>query len=228
MVLVIAPEGTRRRAPWKSGFYRIALAAGVPIVLCGFDYSRRVIFFAPAVHADWRLRARPGGDPLALPLRDGARARQLRGLVAPAAPGSRARRLSVHWRRATRPGRRSALELGEDARAVFLAVRLRVEVLQVERRVDASPSSAGTACPGTCLCSSSSRKPSTRTGSAIARVLCSSRETPERSGAPFFVVPAGKWSSQPSRIASSTRSTPVAGRPAGARRRPPRGSCAGR
>lgn len=47
MVLVIAPEGTRKRAPWKSGFYRIALAAGVPIVLCGFDYSRRVIFFGP-------------------------------------------------------------------------------------------------------------------------------------------------------------------------------------
>lgn len=47
MVLVIAPEGTRKRAPWKSGFYRIALAAGVPIVLCGFDYPRRVVFFGP-------------------------------------------------------------------------------------------------------------------------------------------------------------------------------------
>jgi 1-acyl-sn-glycerol-3-phosphate acyltransferase len=47
MTLVIAPEGTRRRAKWKSGFYRIALEAGVPIVSAGFDYPRRVVFFAP-------------------------------------------------------------------------------------------------------------------------------------------------------------------------------------
>jgi 1-acyl-sn-glycerol-3-phosphate acyltransferase len=31
MVLVLAPEGTRRRTPgWRSGFYRIGLEAGVP------------------------------------------------------------------------------------------------------------------------------------------------------------------------------------------------------
>jgi 1-acyl-sn-glycerol-3-phosphate acyltransferase len=47
MVLVIAPEGTRKRAPWKSGFYRIAVEAGVPIVPCGFDYPRKVVFFGP-------------------------------------------------------------------------------------------------------------------------------------------------------------------------------------
>jgi 1-acyl-sn-glycerol-3-phosphate acyltransferase len=48
MILVVAPEGTRKRADrWKSGFYRIAMAAGVPIVLAGFDYSRKVIFFGP-------------------------------------------------------------------------------------------------------------------------------------------------------------------------------------
>jgi 1-acyl-sn-glycerol-3-phosphate acyltransferase len=48
MTLVIAPEGTRRLADqWKSGFYRIAVEAGVPILPVGFDYSRRVIFFAP-------------------------------------------------------------------------------------------------------------------------------------------------------------------------------------
>lgn len=34
MALVIAPEGTRSATPyWRSGFYRIALAAGVPLVL---------------------------------------------------------------------------------------------------------------------------------------------------------------------------------------------------
>jgi 1-acyl-sn-glycerol-3-phosphate acyltransferase len=33
MLLAIAPEGTRRRVEeWKSGFHRIALGAGVPIV----------------------------------------------------------------------------------------------------------------------------------------------------------------------------------------------------
>jgi 1-acyl-sn-glycerol-3-phosphate acyltransferase len=47
MTLVIAPEGTRKRAGWKSGFYRIAQEAGVPIVPVGFDYPRRVIWFAP-------------------------------------------------------------------------------------------------------------------------------------------------------------------------------------
>jgi 1-acyl-sn-glycerol-3-phosphate acyltransferase len=48
MTLVIAPEGTRKRTDkWKSGFYRIAVAAGVPIVLAGFDYPRRVVFFGP-------------------------------------------------------------------------------------------------------------------------------------------------------------------------------------
>jgi hypothetical protein len=34
---------------WKSGFYRIATAAGVPILLAGFDYPRKVIFFGPLV-----------------------------------------------------------------------------------------------------------------------------------------------------------------------------------
>ena len=48
MTLVIAPEGTRKRTDkWKSGFYRIAMAAGVPIVLAGFDYPRKVVFFGP-------------------------------------------------------------------------------------------------------------------------------------------------------------------------------------
>jgi len=51
MTLVIAPEGTRRRTDrWKSGFHRIAVAAGVPILPTGFDYPRKVIFFAPLFH----------------------------------------------------------------------------------------------------------------------------------------------------------------------------------
>ena len=50
MTLVIAPEGTRKRTDrWKSGFYRIAMATGVPILLAGFDYPRKVIFFGPLI-----------------------------------------------------------------------------------------------------------------------------------------------------------------------------------
>jgi 1-acyl-sn-glycerol-3-phosphate acyltransferase len=51
MTVVLAPEGTRKRVVhWKSGFYRIAHEAGVPILPVGFDYSRRVVFFAPLFH----------------------------------------------------------------------------------------------------------------------------------------------------------------------------------
>jgi 1-acyl-sn-glycerol-3-phosphate acyltransferase len=41
-MLVIAPEGTRSLRPgWKSGFYRIARAADVPVLAGVVDYSRR-------------------------------------------------------------------------------------------------------------------------------------------------------------------------------------------
>ena len=42
--LAITPEGTRSRNPkWKTGFYYIALNAGVPIVLGVIDYSKKEI-----------------------------------------------------------------------------------------------------------------------------------------------------------------------------------------
>ena len=42
--LGIAPEGTRRHVPaWRSGFYNLAFAAGVPVGLGYIDYGRRVI-----------------------------------------------------------------------------------------------------------------------------------------------------------------------------------------
>jgi len=42
--LVIAPEGTRRKnTQWKTGFYYIALNAGVPITLAYIDYSKKEI-----------------------------------------------------------------------------------------------------------------------------------------------------------------------------------------
>ncbi len=42
--LCITPEGTRSLNPnWKMGFYYIALKAGIPILLYGVDYSRKLI-----------------------------------------------------------------------------------------------------------------------------------------------------------------------------------------
>ena len=41
-LLVMAPEGTRKLTEgWRSGFYRIALAAGVPVVMGVVDYGKR-------------------------------------------------------------------------------------------------------------------------------------------------------------------------------------------
>jgi 1-acyl-sn-glycerol-3-phosphate acyltransferase len=68
LVLVIAPEGTRKKvAEWKTGFLHIARGAEVPILLIAFDWRRRVIRFGPTVV--------PDGDP-------DAQMRQIRGLYA--------------------------------------------------------------------------------------------------------------------------------------------------
>ena len=46
--LVVPPEGTRGRTRhWKSGFYFIALEAGVPVVLAYMDYHRKVSGLGP-------------------------------------------------------------------------------------------------------------------------------------------------------------------------------------
>jgi len=51
MWLAIAPEGTRSHVPhWKSGFYRLALAAGVPVGLAFIDYRTRVVGLREYVH----------------------------------------------------------------------------------------------------------------------------------------------------------------------------------
>jgi 1-acyl-sn-glycerol-3-phosphate acyltransferase len=42
--LVLAPEGTRKyRAAWRSGFYHIALTAGVPLGLACIDYRSKQV-----------------------------------------------------------------------------------------------------------------------------------------------------------------------------------------
>ena len=43
-MLCITPEGTRSAKPeWKKGFYFIAQKAGIPILLYGIDYEKRLI-----------------------------------------------------------------------------------------------------------------------------------------------------------------------------------------
>lgn len=46
MCLALAPEGTRSLVKdWKKGFYRIAMGAQVPIVLCSFDFVKKEVNF---------------------------------------------------------------------------------------------------------------------------------------------------------------------------------------
>ena len=45
--LALSPEGTRKKVEkWKTGFYYIAKAAKVPIVLVAFDYGKKEIKFS--------------------------------------------------------------------------------------------------------------------------------------------------------------------------------------
>ncbi|WP_395789053.1 lysophospholipid acyltransferase family protein [Aquimonas sp.] len=48
--VALAPEGTRRRVEhWKSGFWRIARAADVPVLCVYFHYPERIIGIGPLV-----------------------------------------------------------------------------------------------------------------------------------------------------------------------------------
>ncbi len=54
-LLVVAPEGTRGATDkWKTGFYQIAMEAGVPIVCAAPDYPSRRVRIGPTI--------RPTGD----------------------------------------------------------------------------------------------------------------------------------------------------------------------
>ena len=48
MWFVLAPEGTRQRvAQWKTGFWKIARAADVPVLCVAFDYPNRRVVIGP-------------------------------------------------------------------------------------------------------------------------------------------------------------------------------------
>lgn len=49
-VMIVATEGTRNRTTkWKTGFYQIALRAGIPIVCAGPDYPARIAYYGPII-----------------------------------------------------------------------------------------------------------------------------------------------------------------------------------
>jgi 1-acyl-sn-glycerol-3-phosphate acyltransferase len=48
MILALSPEGTRKKVPrWRTGFYWVAVGAGVPIVPVTFDFSRKRYIIHP-------------------------------------------------------------------------------------------------------------------------------------------------------------------------------------
>jgi 1-acyl-sn-glycerol-3-phosphate acyltransferase len=58
MALVIAPEGTRSRAPfWRSGFYHIARAVSVPLVMTFLDYENKRAGVGGVVHLTGNVTA---------------------------------------------------------------------------------------------------------------------------------------------------------------------------
>ncbi|MEX1018520.1 MAG: lysophospholipid acyltransferase family protein [Litorilinea sp.] len=57
-LLALAPEGTRRRTDyWRTGFYYIAQAAGVPIVLAYLDFANKVAGTGPVLHPTGDIHA---------------------------------------------------------------------------------------------------------------------------------------------------------------------------
>ncbi len=55
LAITVTPEGTRsRREKWKSGFYHVAVGAGVPILLGYLDYEKREAGIGGVIH--------PSGD----------------------------------------------------------------------------------------------------------------------------------------------------------------------
>jgi 1-acyl-sn-glycerol-3-phosphate acyltransferase len=57
-ILTVAPEGTRGKTRrWKTGFYQIALAANVPLVVGLMDYGRKVGGLGPMIWPTGDFRA---------------------------------------------------------------------------------------------------------------------------------------------------------------------------
>jgi 1-acyl-sn-glycerol-3-phosphate acyltransferase len=58
MVLAVTPEGTRSKSPyWKTGFYYMAQAADVPVVMASIDYSKKLITYGEVLYPSGDLEA---------------------------------------------------------------------------------------------------------------------------------------------------------------------------
>jgi 1-acyl-sn-glycerol-3-phosphate acyltransferase len=58
LVVTLAPEGTRKRTEqWRTGFYRVAVGAGLPIVLAFFDYGKKEVGLGPTIWPTGDLEA---------------------------------------------------------------------------------------------------------------------------------------------------------------------------
>ena len=58
LVVAVPVEGTRQRQEyWKSGFYHIALAANVPVVLGSLDFPNKLAILGPAIHLTGDMKA---------------------------------------------------------------------------------------------------------------------------------------------------------------------------
>ena len=61
-MIIISPEGTRKEVKeWKTGFYYIALEAGVPIFLGNLDYKQPLVESRTA-YADNFYHVQPNGS----------------------------------------------------------------------------------------------------------------------------------------------------------------------
>ncbi|NNF54592.1 MAG: glycerol acyltransferase [Acidimicrobiales bacterium] len=55
--IVVPVSGTRNHAPyWKSGFYRIARAANVPVIMAFIDYEKKTCGVGPLLHLTGDVR----------------------------------------------------------------------------------------------------------------------------------------------------------------------------
>jgi len=79
LYLAVAPEGTRKGvSQWKTGFYFIAMKAGVPIMPVAFDFADHVIHLMPVFNPSGKLEV----DLPQLQARfDGARGQRERPMV---------------------------------------------------------------------------------------------------------------------------------------------------
>lgn len=49
LVIALAPEGSRKKKPWKSGFYHIAKGADIPMLLVGISHRERRVYLGPTL-----------------------------------------------------------------------------------------------------------------------------------------------------------------------------------